>query len=291
MALAQSPELVNFDKLWDYNNPAETRKKFQEILPQAKASNDRSYYLQLLTQIARTYSLEDNFTEAHTLLDTVEKQLTPQLSLAEVRYLLERGRTFNSSDHKKEAVPLFAQAYEIASQMGAMRFAIDAVHMVAIAKDDPHEQIQWNLKGITLVENDSSQQGWLWALYNNIGESYLKINDYENAYKYFHLLSEYQLKQYGEPDIFTLKDESKALRLGGKATVAFTIIEPVYKKLESTQKEDGWISAEYAEVLYALGKKEEAAAPFKKAYQLLSADDYCKKYEPQTLARLKAMAE
>ena len=55
--------------MWDYNDPAGTGKKFLELLPDAKASGDRSYLAQLLTQIARTRGLQMKFDEAHKTLD------------------------------------------------------------------------------------------------------------------------------------------------------------------------------------------------------------------------------
>ena len=40
------------DSLWDYSDPEKTEKKFREFLPEAEASGDMDYYIQLLTQIA-----------------------------------------------------------------------------------------------------------------------------------------------------------------------------------------------------------------------------------------------
>src|ERR1051325_153220 len=97
--------LPDFDKLWDYAHPEETEKKFRELLPRAEKSGDKSYYAQLLTQIARTYSLRGKFAEAHATLDQVEAMLTDDLKLARVRYFLERGRTFNSSQQAAKALP------------------------------------------------------------------------------------------------------------------------------------------------------------------------------------------
>jgi tetratricopeptide (TPR) repeat protein len=280
--------LPNFDKLWNYGDPAATEAKFREIVPLAVASGDPSYHLQLMTQIARTYSLRGNFTQAHKLLDNIEKQLTPTLKLARVRYLLERGRSFNSAGTQEKAMPLFVEAYELGSTIDVMRFAIDAVHMIAIAEPDVKKQIEWNLKGIDLATAAPSQKGWLNALYNNIGESYLKLADYTNAYTYFQKLADLQKERTGEADVYTLKDVAKSLRLGGKAQEAVEIMQPIQLKLEH---DDGWISEELAEDLYALGRRSEAKPHFKKAYELLSVDDYCLKYEPKKVEHLKEMSE
>ena len=84
-------ELPNFNEWWNFQKPGETEKRFRELLPQA--SGDRDYELQLRTQIARTLGLQGKFEAAHRVLDEVG----PQLAVVRMRYLLERGRTFNSS--------------------------------------------------------------------------------------------------------------------------------------------------------------------------------------------------
>jgi tetratricopeptide (TPR) repeat protein len=283
-------ELPVINKLWNFGDVPATRAKFLELLPKAEASGNKSYYLELQTQIARTYSLQANFTEAHKILDKVEKELTGEFTLARVRYLLERGRTYNSANEQGKALPLFIEAVDSAEKIKAMNYAIDAIHMVAIAKSDPNEQVQWNLTGISLAKSDTNQKGWLHAFYNNIGESYLRLKDYNNAWYFFHLLAELQKEQYGEADIYTIKDEAKALTLMGEPARALTLMEDVSKKLDSNKEQNGWIENELAEALYALDRKVEALPHFQKAYDLLSKDDYCVKFEPERIEHLKKMS-
>ena len=55
MAVSSSPqseELPDFNKLWDFNDPAKTEEEFRSLLSLARESGDTSYYAQLLTQIA-----------------------------------------------------------------------------------------------------------------------------------------------------------------------------------------------------------------------------------------------
>src|SRR5262245_1505568 len=98
---------MDFDKLWDYSNPGATEEKFRALLPDAERRSDLSYLSQLLTQVARTQGLQNRFDEAHATLDGVEKMLTDDLKLARIRYLLERGRVFNSSGKPRQALPFF----------------------------------------------------------------------------------------------------------------------------------------------------------------------------------------
>lgn len=283
--------LPDFDKLWNFGKPADTEVKFREILPLAEAARDPSYLAGLLSQIARTQGLQGNFDEAHATLDRAENMLTSDLKLAKVRYLLERGRVFNSANNIDRALPLFLQAYELAFAITETKFAVDAIHMVAIAKQDPKKQIEWNLKGIEMAQADSNSRGWLHALYNNIGESYLTAKEYDHAASYFHKLSVLQKEKSGTPDMHTLKDEARAIRLSGHPDKAIEMIEPIYQKLIAENQDDGWIREEMAENLYILGQKEKAKPHFLKAYELLSKENFCITHEQDKLKHLKEMAE
>ncbi len=282
--------LPNFDTLWDYQDPAATETKFRELLPVAESADDETYLLELETQIARTLGLQGKFDESHALLDAVETRLTPKTKIARVRYLLERGRAMNSSGRPAEARPLFEEAYVLADEIHEARFAIDAVHMIAIVEPNPLTQIEWNLKGIEQAESDAAQKGWLHALYNNIGESYCAIQDYPSALVYFKMLLELQ-KERGEPDIYTIKDIARISRLSGDAAASLSLMQPVFDKLTSENKDDGWIHEELAEDFLALGKPEIARPHFVKAYELLSKVAWYVQNQASQLERLKRMAE
>ena len=106
-----SPKLPDFDALWDYDHPDQTEAKFREILLQFP-ENTRSF-LELLTQIARAQGLQRKFEHAHQTLHQVERRLGEVPSRPRIRYLLERGRVFNSSGKTEQAQPLFEQAFEL----------------------------------------------------------------------------------------------------------------------------------------------------------------------------------
>jgi len=278
--------LPDFDKLWDHAQPAETERKFSEILPIAEASGDASYLAQLLTQIARTQGLQGKFNDAHATLDRVEKILTPEVKLAKVRYCLELGRVFNSSGDRVRAMAQFAKAAALAQIDKFNRFAIDAIHMVAIAETDPAKQVEYNLIGIKMVEADPAQRGWLWSLYNNIAESYALLKDYQSSLNYVQKLLDFQ-KERGEPDPYTLKDEARFNRLLGCPEKSLEIIQPLVEK----NPEDGWFQEELAEALLMLGQSDEAKPHFEKAYEALSKDPWCIQHESAKLDRLRRMAQ
>ena len=107
MALGSEGKLKDFDQFWNFDKPAETETKFLNLLTEAKNSGDKDYYLQLKTQIARTQGLQREFDKAQQTLDKVEKEITNDTPVAETRYLLERGRVFNSSKQAEKALPIF----------------------------------------------------------------------------------------------------------------------------------------------------------------------------------------
>lgn len=180
--------LPDFDVLWNYDAPAETETKFRELLPVAKRSGNQAYCIELLTQIARTQGLQRNFAEAHRTLDQVEPLLTDDMKRARVRYLLERGRAFNSWGKPREAEPLFQAAWELARRAGEDALAIDAAHMVAIAaRSEPERALEWNLKALKLAEESPhpTARKWLGSLYNNIGWTYHDTKAFDKALEIF----------------------------------------------------------------------------------------------------------
>jgi tetratricopeptide (TPR) repeat protein len=279
------PELPDFNKMWDYGDPAGTEARFREMLPAAES--DESYLAQLLTQIARCQGLQDRFDEAHATLDQVEIMLSGEMKLPRVRYLLERGRVFNSSGKPLRALPYFEHAWRVGEGAKLPRYAIDAIHMLAIATPDPRDQVEWNLKGIAMVEADPSQKGWLYAFYNNLGESYAKLPDYEKGLDAFRKLAALDAAKGSEPDIYNLKDQSRMLRLLGRVDEAMATLRPALERLAREQKQDGWIIEEHAECLLTLGKSAEAAPHFAAAHALLAEDPWVLRHDPQKLDRLK----
>ncbi len=179
-------DLPQFDTLWNFQEPAETQEKFLELLPQAEASDDRGYHVELLTQIARTEGLQRKFEDAHKRLDEAETLLPKAGSRAKVRYLLERGRTTNSSGNREASRAIFEKAFDLAVSATEENFAVDAAHMLGIVTDDM-ESVEWNEKAMMVAENatDPSAKKWLGALYNNLGWTYHEKEDYPKALELF----------------------------------------------------------------------------------------------------------
>lgn len=289
--MSSAEKLPDYDRLWNYGKPQETRERFQALLPAAEKSGDKEYHLQLLTQIARTFSLEKNFSEAHRLLDEV-KLRTAEAPVAEIRFLLERGRTYNSAKNIPEAMPLFLRAFELAVERKQDFHAVDAAHMVAIAEKEPARQMEWNLRAVKLAENspDPKAQGWLGSLYNNIGWTYHDTKRYEQALEIFQKALAFREKKAEAGPIRIAKwCVGRTLRSLARHDQALKIQRALEKELASIDEKDGYVFEELGELLLVAEAKEEAKTYFARAYDELSKDLWLKDNEPERLARLKEL--
>lgn len=156
---------MEIDTYWEYSDPAGSESRFRDALESARADER----LEILTQIARTYSLRKRFDEAHRQLDEVERQLAGAAPRVRIRYLLERGRTFNSSREAGKARALFAAAWEEGRAAGIDGLAVDAAHMVAITHAGTADASPWNERGLALARgsSDAKARALIPAMLNN----------------------------------------------------------------------------------------------------------------------------
>lgn len=283
------------DTLWDYDNPQATETVFRELLPVAEKSGDKSYYTELLTQLARTLSLQRKFDDAHKLLDDARQLIVgPVMPVAEIRYLLERGRTFNSSNEKAQAIALFKEAYEKALQSNEEFYAIDAAHMLGVA-EKPQEQLYWNIEAMDLAEKslDARAGKWLGPLYNNIGWTYHDANDYERALDLFEKSLAWRTAQEDKRGIFIAKwTVGRVYRSLNRIDEALAVQQAL---LAEIQREglapSGFVFEELAECLFIKNSHDEAKEYFRKAYEALSQDIWLKANAADRLQRLRELGE
>jgi tetratricopeptide (TPR) repeat protein len=157
---------LDIESFWEYSDPAASEARLREALG-AATGDDR---LELLTQVARTYSLRKDFDTAHGILDDVEKQLEGAGPRPKARYLLERGRTFNSAGDREKGRALFLRAWELARESGEEGLAVDAAHMVAITYGGTNAGVEWNQKGLAMARASKAPkaQALIPAMYNNM---------------------------------------------------------------------------------------------------------------------------
>ena len=265
-------KLPDFDTLWDYDHPSATEKRFRELLPAALDSRDLPYLTQLLTQIARSEGLQRKFEAAHKTLDRVQKGLDKTDDRTRVRYLLERGRVFNSSGKRDDARPLFLEAFDLALKSKDDLYAVDAVHMIAIA-EPIEKQLLWNLKALDIAENSTEEKARIWkgSLYNNIGWTYFEQKQYEESLLMFEKALEFQ-QQQGDPNKILIAKwcVAKTLRLMDHTEEALEMQRDLYEQYQAAGKKSGYVYEEVAECLTVMGQEQEAQGWFAAAYEELS---------------------
>jgi tetratricopeptide (TPR) repeat protein len=288
-AMAQDQAATDFDALWDYDDPAASEARFRESLP---TITDPQRSLQLQTQIARALGLQRKFDEAHRMLNRVERA-APLPPLTEVRYLLERGRVFNSSGSPDKARPLFCEAWDKARSATLDSYAVDAAHMIAIV-EPPDSALEWNAKAIAVAEasTDPDAKNWLGSLYNNVGWAWYDQTEYAKALDYFQRDLAWFVERNREPQARIARYSiGKTWRAMGRLDDALKMQEEIRREIEDRKlKPDGYVFEEIAECLHALGRHAEAKKYFAQAYDLLSKDEWLASAEPKRLERLQQLA-
>jgi tetratricopeptide (TPR) repeat protein len=275
---------VEFDKLWNYSDPAATEQKFRGLLPEARDPDTR---LQLLTQIARTYSLRRMCNEAHAVLDDVEKAMTPDLAAVRVRYLLERGRTFNTAKEPDRARPLFLEAWELGRRAGLDFHAVDAAHMMAIV-EPPETKLSWNEKAMAAAEaaSEPRARNWLGTLYNNIGWDYHAEGRFEEALA----VHEKALKWFAENRPGTEQERTARWSVARQLRAVGRVDEALAEQQRlACMKEDGFVEEELGECLLLLGREAEAKQHFRRAHEMLVRIDWVAEDKPR-IERLLRLA-
>ena len=276
---------MDIDSYWEYGDPAASEARLSAALTQA--GGDRR--LELQTQIARTYSLRRDFAQAHRLLDEVEAQLATAGAAPRVRYLLERGRSFNSAGEKGRARPLFVEAWEIARASGLDGLAVDAAHMVPIVAGGA-EGAEWTRRGVELARSstDAKARALLPALLNNHAWNLHDEARFEEALPVFREAEAAWLATGRQPQGRIARwSVARCLRSLRRFDEALAIQRALKQEWASAAAADGYVFEELAELLDATGRQEEAKPYFRRAADELGKEAWLVKNEPARLARLR----
>jgi tetratricopeptide (TPR) repeat protein len=290
--MTKTQDLPDFDSVWDYHDPAATEERFREIAAATRESGGLGYRTELATQIARTYSLRGEFDKAHAELDAVGDDLGGAGAVARSRYLLERGRTYNSAGERERATELFLKAWELADQHGAEPHAADALHMLGISTP-PEEALAWNARAMEYCEaaEDEQARRFLGPLYHNSWYSHLELGEFERALAYAEKSREFRASI----------DDEEGERIGrwstfhtyrkmGRAKEALDGFTALLADYGPEGDPTGYTDEELGECLHALGKAEEARPHFASAYEALKADPWMVENESDRLARLAELS-
>ena len=293
-ATAATPALAEFsamlDRQWDYDKPAESEQRFRAELARWPVGDPQA--LIVATQIARTQGLRRQFAEAQATLDAVAARLDGAPSLVRARYLLERGRTFNSSGAPERAVPLFIEALSLAECNDDAFYAVDAAHMLGIAAPAAG-RLDWNLKAVAMTERtaDVRTRRWLASLYNNIGQTYLEQADYALALDYFRKALPAWEARGNAGNVRVAKWMiARAERSLGLLDDAEKIQRALLGEYDTLGETDPYVYEELAEIALARGDPASAKPWAAKAHAALKDDPGLQSGEPARLARLAQVA-
>ncbi len=278
---------IDIDAFWEYSDPALSETRFRAALEPAQGD----VRLELLTQVARTYSLRRRFAEAHALLDDAEQQLTNAGPRPRVRYLLERGRTFNSSGEPEAARVLFVEAWDQAQAAGLEGLAVDAAHMVAITYVGTPAAVAWNARGLTIarVSQDPKARALIPAMLNNSAWDLHALGRFDEALPRFEE-AQAAWEARGKPKQIQIARWSVArcLRSLGRCDEALAIQRTLEAEHAAAGTVDGYVFEEIAENLAALDRMAAARPYFGMAFEALSMDEWFVQNEAARLASLAA---
>lgn len=262
--MSQNVILPPFDEVWVFQDPETSEEKFKALMPLAK-ENDLAYYAELIGHLGRSISLQKRYDEAHKALDLAIPILSDDMTVATIRYYLERGRVYHWQSNRSEATANFQKAMDLAIEHKEDFLGADIAHMMAIVPDKHEDQIPLHKKALEFVENSSCPNAKLWTatLNNNIAHSYQELNQHDLALS--HYKKTLELRQSAAESTFYAKwAVGRAYRLAGDPRKGLEILTPL---LEEPQKGSvGHVFLEQAECELLLEKIAESRVNFRKAY-------------------------
>jgi tetratricopeptide (TPR) repeat protein len=178
--------------LWDFDDLQATEARLRDQLEREESDAGRA---EVLTQLARVLSLQDDFDGCEGLLQEAEALSAD--GLVRVRVDLERGRKLRSGGDGASAAPLFEAAFAQACELGEFFLAGDAAHMVAIS--DESKMLEWTERGLALGASEPDAAYWAGPLLNNLGWFFYEQGDFEQALETFERALEVRKRDPNNP--------------------------------------------------------------------------------------------
>ena len=187
--------------LWDFDDLQATEARLRDQLEREESDAGRA---EVLTQLARVLSLQDDFDGCEGLLQEAEALSAD--GLVGVRVDLERGCKLRSGGDGASAAPLFEAAFARACELGEFFLAGDAAHMVAIS--DESKMLEWTERGLALGESEPDAAYWAGPLLHNLGWFFDEQGDVERALETFQRALEVRKRDPDNPQAIVWAQEA-----------------------------------------------------------------------------------
>ena len=291
--MVKGPTGADLDSLWNHDDPEASETSFRRLIPDESESVDTAFLAELLTQIARAQGLQMKFKEAHVTLGQAESLLEERMTRARIRYLLERGRVYNSSKEREKSEQYFVDAWNLGRKSKEDFYTVDALHMLAIVAP-ADEQLSWAEAAMDAAEKSKDERAkkWLGALYNNTGWTYHDLGEYEKALDMFEKSLAWN-ELHGDAARVRIArwTIARAYRSLGHLQEALDIQLALEQEIDAEGIEpDGYVYEEIGECLLAIGRDEESKPYFKLAFEHLSKDEWMQANEAERLKRLEQLS-
>lgn len=288
---AASVPLEDLDRLWDFDDPEGSERRFTELVARARSEHDGAFLTEVLTQLARAEGLQRRFDDARRTLDEANRALRPRDRRGRVRLLLERGRVDRFEKRHGLGRGGFLKAWKLARSAGEDGLAVDAAHMLGII-ESPSVAKEWNERAMELARSspDPVARRWVGSLANNMGWAHHAAGDDDGAIALFERArDEWLADGRGDRARIARWSIARCLRSRGDVDDALAAQETLLAELDDVGKTDGYVLEEIAECLLTLGRVEEARPFFARAHAALGDDQQLRADEPERLERLRSL--
>lgn len=268
------------DGFWNTQNLNETESRIRAKLPFGEAAVS-SYQIEVVTQAARLFCLQEKMTEAKDFLNCAEiclKDIQSEEALKlKVRFFLEKGRYYSLSMNPTKAIESFQMAWNLVSTDKKLNYlAIDTAFMISITLPNKDGK-KWLKMALEMAENSEAESlasRWRCYLYMQTGWQSFDSHDFSSSLSYF---EKAQLCCDKENEFLSRILKwccARVKRAMGQIDMALAIQNEILLGVLDASVSDEFVYLEIAECYQAKQDFSKAAENFEIAYEKLKDNQW-----------------